>query len=391
MPERHPTASHWQFPPEQRPPLGDGLRRANLRELAARPDRFEHHLMVLGRIGVAQIEVAVASEPLYFAHRNISDEYVVPMTSGDPMADAMSLRTFLSDFDTDEIVARYKHGTDQLLLHPYGYLHWPGKLRPPFKVFEFAPGMRRTAFSLVCCSFAPAPPEDRPLFASAGLEADTKRYASADVPMLLADLHTEPARVVGVVGTTTITLLAKPVRIAPPRGGYAVVLSGTGDYFPGDLVYIPPGRAAPAEGIDRALVFAAPLAPEPPPPSWDAPPPPPFAVYEDAEPGALPVAVADMTVAAVSDELVSIRIGGVAAVDVPRYWLARMMFRLALHQYTLGYLESYGGFFYDDSDGQYRLGLRGVGAVSLARDEIAAAVETLYRAVAPTGYVERLV
>ena len=47
-------------------------RRTNLRELAARPERFEHHLVVVARAAGAQLEIATASEPLYFAHVNVS-------------------------------------------------------------------------------------------------------------------------------------------------------------------------------------------------------------------------------------------------------------------------------------------------------------------------------
>jgi hypothetical protein len=41
-----------------------GVRRTNLRALAARPGRFEHHLVVVARAGDAQLEMATASEPL---------------------------------------------------------------------------------------------------------------------------------------------------------------------------------------------------------------------------------------------------------------------------------------------------------------------------------------
>jgi hypothetical protein len=80
---------------------------------------------------------------------------------------------------------------------------------------------------------------------------------------------------------------------------------------------------------------------------------------------------------------------GSATAEVPRYWLARMLFRIALHDYRLGYLETYGGLFYDDRAG-YRLGLRHGASLELSRSEIASAVERMYRAVAPDGYVERL-
>ncbi len=57
---RHPTTKTWTFPPERAPDAN----RTNLKELAARPERFEHHLTVVARLGVAQLEIATASEPV---------------------------------------------------------------------------------------------------------------------------------------------------------------------------------------------------------------------------------------------------------------------------------------------------------------------------------------
>ena len=74
----HPTTSTWRMPPAGRPPLA-GARRTNLRELAARPARFEHHLTVVARAGCAQLEMVTASEPLSFAHINVSDEYALAL------------------------------------------------------------------------------------------------------------------------------------------------------------------------------------------------------------------------------------------------------------------------------------------------------------------------
>lgn len=61
-PARHASTRDWCFPEPARPPLGAPLERANLRELEARRSRFEHHLMVVARVGGAQLEVATASE-----------------------------------------------------------------------------------------------------------------------------------------------------------------------------------------------------------------------------------------------------------------------------------------------------------------------------------------
>lgn len=389
--ERHPTTAHWTFPPE-RPRLPAPLSRTNLRGLEARPGRFEHHLMVVARVGVAQLEVATASEPLYFAHRNISDEYALPMSCGDPMAEMVPFRTFVSDFDGGQDLARINHGVDQMVLHPYGFLHWPGRLRPPFQPMQFGPGMRRTGFSLVFCGSRPTPPSpDRPLFVSTGRESGPKAYTDVEVPFLLADLRVEQPRTIAIVGGVRLSLVVAPGRVAPDRGGYLVVLSGSAPFFPGDLVHLPPGAALDATGIERALLMTSPTAdPEPPPATWQATPPAPFPVYEDEAPDELPAGVAGMALEALSDTETQVSVGSARA-TVPRYWLARMLFRIALHDYAVGYLETYGGFFYDDTGGRYRLGLRGGAAVDLDRAEMAAAVERLYRAVAPAGYVERLV
>ena len=388
---RHPTTAHWTFPPSDRAPLPGNARRVSLRELAARPGRFEHHLMIVATIGDAQIEIATASEPLYFAHGNISDEYALPMRTGDAMADAMPFRVFLSDFNTHQDVARINHGPGQVVLHPYGLLHWPGRLRPPFTTFEFAPGMRRCGYSVVFCSARHVAPNARPLFVSAGCEKGPKCYAAdRDVPFMLADTSTDEAKRVAVVGDATGTLVIAPTELTPTRGAYALVMQGSGIWFDGDLVYMPPGETLDLTGVQRALLFESATADaDPPPISWTETPAPPFAVYEDGNAGELPIAIGDLAVSAASDSMAAVSLGG-ATSEVPRYWMARMLFRLALHGFALGYLETYGGFFYRDTGGTFRLGLRDSGAIELSRDEMAAAVERLYRAIAPAGYIERL-
>jgi hypothetical protein len=392
--ERHPTTAHWALPPADRPSLPEPLRRVNLRALEARPLRFEHHLMVVGRVGSAQLEIATASEPLFFAHRNISDEYAVPLPSGDGMADTFPFRTFLSAFDSGVDVARINHRVGQLVLHPHGLLHWPGRLRPPYRPFEFAPGMRRTGLTLVFCASRPtAPATTRPLFVSAGLDGATKAYGDASVPFVLADLASEPSRVVGVVGDATMSLVCEPGEIAAKQGAYVVVLEprAGADLFAADLIYVPPGTVLDGAGIARALVFESAHAPaELPPPTWDKAPSPPFPVFEDGAAGSLPISFGELHMEALDEATVDVRIGDGAPAQVPRYWLARFLFRTALHQFQLGYLETYGGFYYDDSGPSIELGLRGGGRTRITRDEANAVVETLYRAVAPPGYLERI-
>ncbi len=388
--ERHPTTAHWQFPDPGRPPPPAPLQRTNLRELAARPDRFEHHLTVVARVGDAQLELATASEPLYFAHRNLSDEYALPLATGDPLADSFPFRTFLMEFASAADVARINHRVGQLVLHPWGLLHWPGKLRPPWAVMPPPPGMRRCGLTAVLCASRPLPPADRPLFISPGNDGACKAYAG-EVPFLLADVHAERSRRVAVIGDAVLELLVAPGLVRLPRGGYLLVLEAdpAGPWFSSDLIWVPPGARVDGAGIARGLLLTATADASPPPSSWQGCPPPPFAVHEEEPGGSLPVRIGDLTVEPLSDELAHVRVGGVAA-EVPRYWMARMLFRAALHRFRLGWLETYGGFTCDDSGRAIRLGLRGGGWTSIDRAAATATVDTLYRAVAPPGYVERL-
>ena len=154
---------------------------------------------------------------------------------------------------------------------------------------------------------------------------------------------------------------------------------------PGDLVRLPVGATVT---VERGLLLAHPdRGPDPPPPSWDQVPVPAFVAYEDAPAGELPVVVGGLRVEAIDDRQVRVSVG-TATADVPRFWAARMLFRIGLHGLRLGYLETYGGLQWDDRDG-YRLGVRGAGWVSFDEREIGAVVERLYRAVAPPGYTER--
>jgi hypothetical protein len=391
--DRHPTTRGWLFPPDERPAPPPGSRRVNLRELAARPARFEHHLMVVAEVGGAQLELATASEPLYFAHINHSDEYALALPTGDPRIDTFGMRTFLSDAASGLDSARIRHRPGQLVLHPLGWLHWTGRLRPPFTPFSFPPDARRCGLSLVFCAVQPADvAEERPLCVTAGLEEEVKPYLHPAPPLGLWDLaHEEPGPVAASadarieLGTTeTVTL---------PHGGYVVVLEASegSAFFATDLVYLPP-RPEPwtLAGVTRHLRVVSPANDAaPPPPSWDAAPEAPWRRYEQAAAGELPVAIGELLFEAIDDHLVRVSVAGGEA-EVPRYWLARMTYRLALHAYRVGYLETYGGFFYDDRDG-HRIGLRGVGSISLEPTLMADQLERLYRAVAPPGYVEDLV
>jgi len=390
---RHRAAAGWVFPPAGRAPI-EGVRRVNLRELAARPERFEHHLVVVARVGDAQLEVATASEPLYFAHVNVSDEYAIALPTGDEIVDRFPLRTFLTDAATGEDVARYNHRVGDLVLHPLGLMHWPGRLRPPYEPLAIPRGMRRCGLSLVFCACVPTPAGDRPLAVSEGRAADAKSYVSISPPLALLDALREKDRVLARVGRATLDLRVRPRAVAAPRGAYVVVLeaAGAGPHHACDLVHVPPGGVVDAAGIERALVFASDsVEASPPPASWERLPEPPFAPFEAGERAPLPFARADLTATDAGAAHVGIAAGGASAV-VPRHWLARTLFRIGLHRPALGYVETYGGFFYDDrraADAGVAIGVRGGEPLVLAHDAALALVEALYRAVAPDGYTER--
>jgi hypothetical protein len=370
---RHPTTRTWVFPPPGEP----DFERINLRELAARPERFEHHLIVVARIGTVQLELATATEPLYFAHVNISDEYAVALPTGDPLLDAFPLRTFVNDRNGADI-GRYNHKAGDLVLHPVDYLHWPGKLRPPYEGIAIPPGMRRAGLSLVYCASVPTPSNVK----AVSVDSRVKYYVPAGPPLELVDLlHGLPLPVASV-GSTKLELVIEPSAIVLPQGGWVVVLVGD---RPCELIRVPAGFTLPGRGITRALVFSGDTPPDAVPTSWTELPPAPFPPFEDAPPGELPFEHGELRVEADG----SVRIAD-SYTTVPRYWLARMLFRVALHDYRLNYVETYGTFYVDD----HRIGIRGTGVGmrgGASMPHTRELIERLYRAVAPPGYVERLV
>lgn len=387
---RHPITRTWAFPPADRAPLADGLSRTNLRELAARPGRFEHHLVVVARIGEAQLEFATASEPLYFAHANVSDEYALPLPTGDALVDGAPFRVFLSDPVSGQDAARVNHRAGDLVLHPYGWLHWPGKLRAPFDPPAFPPGQRRAVLSIVFCASKKTEPVDRPLFVARGREADAKAYVDPEPPMLLAPLSQVRLGVIARVGEARLRVAEPPFALA--RGGYVLVLDAEegGDAFESDLVHVPGGAIYDGGGAKRALVFESDAKDaDPPPESWAGVPAAPWSPFDESARVALPFREGELEVREASEREVEVSIGGTTG-HVPRYWLARMLFRLGLHGFAMGYVETYGGFFYDDREPRILLGVRGAGSVAIDRDRIAPLVEALYRAVAPPGYTEDL-
>lgn len=398
MTARHPTTRTWAFPPADRPAPPPGVERGNLRELAARPDRFEHHLVVVAATAGAQLEIATASEPVYFAHVNISDEYAVALPTGDPMIDAFPLRTFLVDPVTGADLGRYNHRAGDVILHPVGHGHWPGRLRPPYAPMEFAPGMRRCVMSLVFCAATPTPATPVEVAPAAGRAGDAKAYAAPPPRMLLAPIA-EAAGELARIGGARLTRVHRPAEIAAPRGAWVVVMTAD----PGsahaacDLYRVAPGASLPGAGIAHALVMTDDAAePDPMPPGWTAFPAPVFPPYEDAAAGELPVVHEALRVdAGASPSTVRVRIAAMTT-EVPRYWLARTLFRVGLHGVRLGRVETYGGLFIDDHAGDgpvVELGIR-IGdarvAIAVPRAAAPAVLERIYRAVGPAGYRERL-
>lgn len=390
---RHPTTKGWDMPSVPRPPLGQGLERINLKEIVARPDRFEHHLLVCATVDGVQLEVTTASEPLYFNHINLSDEYALALPTGDELVDRFPLRTFLADPKTGADVGRYNHRIGDIVLHPEGLMHWPGRLRAPYEPFDFPPGMRRCGLSLVYCASKTTPPTWCPIPPPKGREADVKGYVEPAPPMILAAIRGEPSTIARI-GSTTLTLLALPEAIEPENGGWVVVLEAEagGLWAPCDLVRVAKGTRLPGKGIVRALLLTSEKAePDPVPPAWRELPALPFAPFEEAEAGELPVEIAELVVGEASAGRVEVKIGDAKA-EVPRHWLARTLFRVALHGMRLGYIETYEGFFVDDRGDKVRFGLRKGEErteIALDRDAALAALERLYRAVAPPGYRER--
>jgi multimeric flavodoxin WrbA len=393
--ERVPEAATWRFPPPGRtaPP---GARRANLRELAARPGRFEHHLVVVARAAGAQLEIATASEPLSFAHVNVSDEYAVALPTGDETIDRFPLRTFVTDPATLEDVGRYNHRVGDLVLHPFGLMHWPGRLRPPYEPFAFPAGMRRCGVTLVFCASSHSPPRDRVVAVTTGRAADAKAYGSATPPLGLWELGRESAGTVARVADASLALAVRPASLGAPGGAYVVVLEADdgGPHHACDLLHVAPGAKLAGDGIARALVMTAVgREVEPPPASWDAVATPPMSRFVEPLRATLPHARGDVVVTALDATRVTVSVGSASAV-VPRHWLARMLYRIALHAPALGYVETYGGFFYDDRaarDGVVRFGLHTATTahdVRVPAADAPALVEAMYRAVAPEGYGE---
>lgn len=167
---RHPGCRHWSIEPgrlEPRAPEAGRLELLNVKAFAAAPDRVEHWLQPVARIGDCVIESATSSEPLYFAHVNVSDEFNILMPTGDVILDHAKGRTFFFDAETDDVLGYTMAGAGDVLVNPVGVAHWPGQLKDPYTRIPEAEE-RRKLFALVYCSLTPPgrhdtlqPPERR--------------------------------------------------------------------------------------------------------------------------------------------------------------------------------------------------------------------------------------
>jgi hypothetical protein len=253
--------------------------------------------------------------------------------------------------------------------------------------------MRRTGLTLVYCASKPTPPEPLSIPPPPERGGDAKAYADPPPRMVLASVRSH-AGVVARVAETALELHELPETIAPPRGGFVLVLEAEAGsvHFAGDLYRIAEGASLPGKGIVRALTLTSESAtPDPPPPSWTSVPEPPFVAYEDGAPVSLPFVHGELEIEEASASAVRVRLGDLEA-EVPRYWLARLLFRVALHGLRMGYAETYGGLFVDDRKDNVAIGLRTKerrASVALPRTTALATIERLYRSVAPPGYVER--
>ena len=268
-------------------------------------------------------------------------------------------------------------------------MHWPGRLRPPFEPFEFPAGMRRCGVTLVFCASSPAPPGERSVAVTGGRAADAKTYGAASPPLGLWELGLEPAGVVGRVAGASLALVVRPGAISAPRGAYVVVLEADAGsaHHACDLFYVEPGASVDGAGIARALVMTGDARDvEAPPPSWDAVAAAPMARIEAAPRGELPFARHGVVADALDATRVTIAVEPASTV-VPRHWLARMLYRIALHAPALGYVETYGGFFYDDRevrDGVVRFGVRAAGGSRDVRIRLRPRPRSSRRCTAPS-------
>ncbi|MCA9772341.1 MAG: hypothetical protein KC466_08025 [Myxococcales bacterium] len=151
----HRGCAHWVIEPgvlEPHAPEAARLELMNLRAFAAAPDRLEHFLEPVARIDDCILENATASEPLFFGHVNVSDEFNFLMRTGDVLMDHGRGRTFFFHPETGALIGYTLAGAGDVVLHPQGLVHWPGQLKDPFTPVPQG-DERRKLFTIVYCSY----------------------------------------------------------------------------------------------------------------------------------------------------------------------------------------------------------------------------------------------
>src|SRR5262249_57100141 len=135
--------------------------------------------------------------------------YALALPTGDDVIDRFPLRTFVSDPATGTDLGRYNHRIGDLVLHPIGLLHWPGRLRPPYAPFDLPTGMRRCGLSLRYCANATTPPVDCSVTLAPDRAGDVKPYVRPGPRMVLAPVR-ECEGAIAAVGETRLLVPEPP-------------------------------------------------------------------------------------------------------------------------------------------------------------------------------------
>ena len=237
----------------------------------ARPARYEHHLMVCATIDGVQLEVTTASEPLYFNHINLSDEYA--MRAPDRRRAGRSL-------PAPHVPVRPGDGRGRRSLQPSRRRPGaPSRRACSTGQGDFARRSSRSTFRRECADAGlsscivqahPRQPTWCPLPRPVGREEDAKAYMSPAPPMVLASMRGEPG-VLAHIGRTTLAARRGAGGDRAPHGGWVVVLEAAAGsaHAACDLLRLPEGTSLDGAGIVRALLFASnEEGPGPIPRSW---------------------------------------------------------------------------------------------------------------------------
>ena len=143
----HPATATWQIPPTGRVAL-EGVRRTNLRELAARPSRFEHHLTVVARAGVrAARDRHGVRAPLLRPRQRLGRVRPRASDRGRHHRPASRCGRSSRTRRRSRTSAATTTASATSCSTRCGLLHWPGRLRPPYEPLVLPRGMRRCGLS----------------------------------------------------------------------------------------------------------------------------------------------------------------------------------------------------------------------------------------------------